>query len=334
MSGGQQGRRIEESAWEGGPPSIPDLRTPSGIPASASRRRRSSADTMPASDPFSALQAARPDWCVDLGPRLSSMTTFELWEAIEHGDVAPRMRVWREGLECWTAVGDLPELQWAVASAPAPVGAEVAAPAAARAANDGAAPAALEAARPEPALEALTPQPALTPAPEASAPVTRRPLSEAPARAVSRQRSRGSLAEPLDEATPTPTTTMAPPLRQPRRGGRWVFAGSAVASVAIAFALLGTATPPASPAPEPPAAARAARLGAASVRGDAPMGDPPASPLPGSSELASTRLPRDEALDAASLTDPFAAPPVRPAGHREERGQRRQPRGGRRVSGR
>lgn len=106
------------------------------------RRARSAADTLRYSDadPFadtltaheSAVSArlARPDWCVDLESALVSMTTFELWAAIEHGRVAPTARVWREGLECWTRVNHLPELGWAfpVTSAPPPEPAPAATP--------------------------------------------------------------------------------------------------------------------------------------------------------------------------------------------------------------
>jgi hypothetical protein len=103
------------------------------LPAPASgRRARSAADTLryADADPFAdtltahesveSARLARRDWCVDLDPALVSMTTFELWAAIEHGRVAPTARVWREGLECWTRVDVLPELGWAFPVTPAP----------------------------------------------------------------------------------------------------------------------------------------------------------------------------------------------------------------------
>lgn len=92
---------------------------------SSVRRRRSAADTARVADPFAVTIAApadlvggRPEWCVDTGDRLLTMTTFELWNAIDRGEVPPWMRVWREGMECWTPVGELSEFAWALASTP------------------------------------------------------------------------------------------------------------------------------------------------------------------------------------------------------------------------
>jgi hypothetical protein len=90
--------------------------------------RRSEAATQPYADPFADTVAAGgssfasdcPEWCVDVGSALLTMTTFELWEALERGRVAPGMRVWREGMECWTPVGEVSELTWAIAGTPAP----------------------------------------------------------------------------------------------------------------------------------------------------------------------------------------------------------------------
>jgi hypothetical protein len=98
----------------------------SGEPPPSSRR--SAAATQPYTDPFAdTLTAAaqgfasdRPDWCVDVGSALLTMTTFELWEALERGQVLPGMRVWREGMECWTPVGEIAELTWAIAGTPSP----------------------------------------------------------------------------------------------------------------------------------------------------------------------------------------------------------------------
>jgi hypothetical protein len=96
------------------------------------RRARSAADTLryADADPFADTMAvpesptsarlARPDWCVDLPPLLLTMSTFELWAAIEQARVTPEIRVWREGLECWTRVDHLPELGWALPVTPAP----------------------------------------------------------------------------------------------------------------------------------------------------------------------------------------------------------------------
>src|SRR3954470_17634121 len=78
------------------------------------RRVRSTADTLAVADPFAdtapeSFRRARPDWCVDVGTELLTLSTFELWAAIEWGHVTPAMRVWREGMECWTALDRLPE---------------------------------------------------------------------------------------------------------------------------------------------------------------------------------------------------------------------------------
>jgi len=56
------------------------------------------------------LVAARKSWCVDRGETLEPMNDVELWDAIDRGDVTDDVLVWRDGLECWTPVADLPEL--------------------------------------------------------------------------------------------------------------------------------------------------------------------------------------------------------------------------------
>jgi len=289
---GQVCRRIEESAWEAGPPSIPELDTASPVPASATRRRRSSAETMPTSSPLGALEASHPEWCVDMGDALLSMTTFELWEAIERRAVAPWVRVWREGLECWTPVGEVPELGWAVASAPEPTPVVTTI---------------LEAA-PEP-----TPGPiaATTPAPPPQSGATRTPAHTA--RAVSRQASRASLSEATPLTQPSPAVA-----RTPRGGARWVLAGSAVAALALGVAIFRAADPPA-PAP---AASPVAALGAVTHVA------PPVSPV------ASPALPVEASpsLEPALAEPP--APAAAPAVRRNERGQRRLPRGGHGAYGR
>jgi hypothetical protein len=55
------------------------------------------------------------EWCVDHGDAMSVMSLVELWIAITQGEVAPDARVWREGMECWTRVDAMPELQCALA---------------------------------------------------------------------------------------------------------------------------------------------------------------------------------------------------------------------------
>lgn len=58
------------------------------------------------------------EWCVDLGAMMVTRTTFELWAAIERGEVRGRMLVWREGMECWTPVEHVGELVCALERAP------------------------------------------------------------------------------------------------------------------------------------------------------------------------------------------------------------------------
>lgn len=69
-------------------------------------------DEMP--PPVSRVRNRRRDWCVDFGARLVTMTTFELWIAIASGEVGSTIRVWREGMECWARVIELPELACAI----------------------------------------------------------------------------------------------------------------------------------------------------------------------------------------------------------------------------
>lgn len=98
---------------------------PPGAPSEPPPSRRSHAATQPCTDPYadtlaapSSLSEGRPQWCVDTGGGLDTMTTFELWEALERGQVLAWMRVWREGMECWTPVGEIAEFAWAIASIP------------------------------------------------------------------------------------------------------------------------------------------------------------------------------------------------------------------------
>ena len=72
------------------------------------------------------------DWCVDLGDKLLLSSTFDVWTAIARGEVKAATRAWREGLECWTPVEDLPELSCALkfehSATPAPTTTDVSAP--------------------------------------------------------------------------------------------------------------------------------------------------------------------------------------------------------------
>lgn len=84
------------------------------------RARRSFASTTPADLPpgEGAWLSDRPGWCVDLGPSLVAMTTCDLWLALARGDVAPQMKVWREGMPYWQSVAAVPEFALALPDAP------------------------------------------------------------------------------------------------------------------------------------------------------------------------------------------------------------------------
>jgi len=78
--------------------------------------RRSLVSTTPADLPPSrrAWLSDLPGWCVDKGPTLVAMTTCDLWLALARGDVAPQVKVWREGMPYWEAVATVPELALAM----------------------------------------------------------------------------------------------------------------------------------------------------------------------------------------------------------------------------
>ncbi|UQA61498.1 DUF4339 domain-containing protein [Polyangium aurulentum] len=56
-----------------------------------------------------------PEWCADLGHCLQALTTFDLWMALARGELSRKTRVWRDGMDAWTPVEDIPELALAVA---------------------------------------------------------------------------------------------------------------------------------------------------------------------------------------------------------------------------
>jgi hypothetical protein len=64
--------------------------------------------------PSDAPSCRSAEWCVDSGERLSTMSTFEAWTAIARGDVRRSHRVWREGMECWEPIEEVPELACAL----------------------------------------------------------------------------------------------------------------------------------------------------------------------------------------------------------------------------
>ena len=56
-----------------------------------------------------------PEWCVDLGDELGAFTTFELWMRLARGELDRKTRVWRDNMEAWTKIEDIPELAYAFA---------------------------------------------------------------------------------------------------------------------------------------------------------------------------------------------------------------------------
>ena len=74
------------------------------------------AETLPVMD--EVFPAPAFEWCIDLGVALVTKTTFDLWAAIEQGEVGGSMLVWREGMECWTPVDRVGELACALEQAP------------------------------------------------------------------------------------------------------------------------------------------------------------------------------------------------------------------------
>jgi hypothetical protein len=128
MNGGYACRTMEETMGAGPHVDLcgsPDAAGAESTPPPSSGR--SEAATRAYADPYAdtlevhaSFGSTHPDWCVDVGSGLVSMTTFELWEALERGQVLAWMRVWREGMECWTPVGEIAEFTWAIAGTPAP----------------------------------------------------------------------------------------------------------------------------------------------------------------------------------------------------------------------
>ncbi|MFO0551001.1 MAG: hypothetical protein U0271_21605 [Polyangiaceae bacterium] len=59
-------------------------------------------------------QHGAPRWAVDNGNAITAMTTFELWLALDSGEISPSALVWRVGREAWDPVLDVPELACAL----------------------------------------------------------------------------------------------------------------------------------------------------------------------------------------------------------------------------
>lgn len=60
------------------------------------------------------LVEQRFTWAVDIGAELRAMTTFDLWYALNCGDLEAHVRVWRLGREAWSQACDVPELACAL----------------------------------------------------------------------------------------------------------------------------------------------------------------------------------------------------------------------------
>jgi hypothetical protein len=60
---------------------------------------------------------AQPEWCVEVGQALRALTTFELWMAIARGELGAETHVWRDGMEGWTPIANVPELAYALVDA-------------------------------------------------------------------------------------------------------------------------------------------------------------------------------------------------------------------------
>lgn len=60
------------------------------------------------------LAEQRFTWAVDAGAELRAMTTFDLWYALNCGDLEADVRVWRLGREAWSQACDVPELACAL----------------------------------------------------------------------------------------------------------------------------------------------------------------------------------------------------------------------------
>lgn len=92
--------------------------------------RRSRTETLPCAGMPAAMeepcelptpsQRARNElsWCIDFGDQLRTMSTFDLWMAIERGEISATLRVWREGMECWTPIERVPSLAVALINIP------------------------------------------------------------------------------------------------------------------------------------------------------------------------------------------------------------------------
>jgi hypothetical protein len=296
-------------------PTLPGIVPSSPAPYSAPySSRRATAETQeysqpvppvePGTSPGALADNERTDWCVDFGAVLTTMDTFELWAAIDRGDVNSAMRVWREGMECWTPIKQLPELAVALTTAssrtPEPI--------------------TLQMPPKAPAFPILLPAP--MPAPQLDE--VRPPMNTL----ISGPRTSGW--ERLSQRI------LPAPSRGRARTQAWVALGSAMAATAITAALISTASPRASISPDARAASAAAPIEAL-VEPAAITTASPALPEPAVTAAAAVVVEAPLLLPPTVGDEPAAnerAPGAsEPRPHHDDRGQHRLRRSGKRGSG-
>jgi GYF domain 2 len=257
--------------------------------------------------PDEIVDEPRTEWCVDFGPVLAPMDTFELWAAIDRGDVRSEMRVWREGMECWTPVGKVSELAFVFGTAssrtPEPVTLEPAA------------------AAPLPPLAPRSPEPAFV-----------------PPREESRPRLETLVSGPRQSGWERISQRILPsPSRQRASAHFWVALGSAVAATVITAAVISAESPRIGVTTMEYAPAAAAPPSAPSLDAVAPA-VPPAlelAALPSAPEPSSAAVTPPPPATAAKAPVARAAAPRtnQPRFRHDERGQRRLRRSGMRPYG-
>jgi hypothetical protein len=229
----------------------------------------------------------RTEWCVDFGTALATMDTFELWAAIDRGDVVASMRVWREGMECWTPIGQVLDLALALQTpstsrTPGPV----AFPEASHAPYTVHMPHAMHVAQ--------APRTSVAPA-VSTPPAARGSLVEPTAQTEGRATVDTLISGPRPSAWGRLSHRVMPgPSLRQARAQLWIAAGSAIAGLAVltAVARVELTAGSAAPAGVPVAVVQVAAL-------------PPEAPIDGDAEAPSMEAPAAEAptgvLEAAAL---------------------------------
>lgn len=104
--------------WPAPPVRAPEETQPYSIPVKAAARLFFAKDRkkVPMLDDEESTESGRPipEWCVEDGTGLRAMTTFELWMALARGEIGPKAQVWRDGMEGWDRIEDVPELAYAL----------------------------------------------------------------------------------------------------------------------------------------------------------------------------------------------------------------------------